>query len=42
MRILVAKKEHSDDDEQFLREQMDTIRRNWTEQWGSGQLERLG
>uniref|UniRef100_A0A1I8BUV9 SECA_MOTOR_DEAD domain-containing protein n=1 Tax=Meloidogyne hapla TaxID=6305 RepID=A0A1I8BUV9_MELHA len=41
MRILIAKKEHSEDDEQCLREEMDKIRKNWTEQWGSGQLDRL-
>ncbi|CAK5046278.1 unnamed protein product [Meloidogyne enterolobii] len=41
MKILIAKKEHSQDDEQCLREQMEIIRKNWTEQWGSGQLDRL-
>ncbi|KAF7634875.1 hypothetical protein Mgra_00005767 [Meloidogyne graminicola] len=41
MRILIAKKEPSDDDEIFLREQMDNIRKNWIEQWGNCQLNKF-
>ena len=40
MKILVLKKERSEEDELCLREHMDTVRGEWNEEWG-GQAEKL-